>query len=407
MIVTRKIELYVDAEPERKQQVYSFIRSLQRESWLLANKAISLLWFYHFLEENQMRFDEAQLAKLNELIAESTDEKVRKGYQKERSKLLNEARKAARQKLRKTFEVTYQTLTRRALGAETMQAGGAFDLKGGCYLLDGLMNRITQDFSNDLVEVKQGKKSIRNYRSGLPVFFHNRAIKKFEQGEKEGQYYLHWLNGIRFGLVFGRDKNSRSSEIKKIIDGEYGYGDSALQLKGKKLYLLLSLKHPEQPADVLPDRAIEVDAGMLVPVKCKYGDKLEQYGSAEDLLRFRIQKQIRYSKLQKALKINQGGRGRKKKLAKLEDMVKAERNFIKTYNHKLSTAVIKYAVKNRAGKIVVNELKFSSSDDPEEQQKFEARNWAGHELSTMIQYKAKLHGIETYIQKAQTAPSVI
>jgi transposase len=58
-------------------------------------------------------------------------------------------------------------------------------------------------------------------------------------------------------------------------------------------------------------------------------------------------------------------------------------------------------VKNRAGKIVVNELKFTGSDDPEDQQKFEGRNWAGHELSTMIAYKAKLHGIEAYIQKAE------
>lgn len=408
MIVTRKIELYVagtpvDANQDQKTRIYTFLRDLQRENWLIANKAISQLWFYQYLEENLMVFDQEQLDQLNELIRETqsdrrADAKQEKALSKERQALLNESRKQAKAKLKDAFTVTYTTLARRALAAETMSHGGLYDFKGGSYLLDGLLNRVNQDFGNDMKEVRQGKKSVRRYRNGLPIFFHNRAIRGFEAGEKEGEYYMNWLNGIRFGLVFGRDKNSRSSEIQKIIDGEYGYGDSALQIKGKKLYLLLSLKHPERDSDPIPDKSIEVDAGMLIPVECRYGEEAKTFGSADDLLRFRLQRQTRYRKLQKALTITTGGHGRKKKLAKLEDLRKLERNFINTYNHKLSTAIVKYAMRNRAGKIVVNEIKFTK-DSPIEEQQFEARNWAASELSSMITYKAKLNKIEVFINK--------
>ncbi|MEQ9442767.1 MAG: transposase [Cyclobacteriaceae bacterium] len=399
MVVTRRIELYVDADQERKSAIFAFLRTLQHHNWLIANKAVSMLWFYQFAEENLMAFDQEQLQQLTTLIETAVDEKVKQPYLKERKQLVNHARKEAKANLREAFGVTYTTLVRRALASETMHKGGLYDLKGGSYLLDGMLRRVNQDFSNDLVDVKQGKKSIRRYRYGLPIYFHNRAIKSFEGGPKKGEYYMNWLNGIRFGLVFGRDKNSRSSEIQKIMDGEYGYGDSAIQLKGKKIFLLLSLKHPVKEANVDPGISIVVDAGMLIPVACQSGEHKQIYGNADELLRFRIQKQQRYRRLQMGLTITHGGRGRKKKLAKLEDLRNLERNWIHTYNHKLSTAVIKYALKNRAGRIVVNEVTFTQSSDPEDQKQFEAKNWAGSELSQMIAYKAKIYGIVVTINK--------
>ncbi|MEQ9440354.1 MAG: hypothetical protein RIG62_14970 [Cyclobacteriaceae bacterium] len=400
MIVTRKIELYVDADPAGKDEIFRWLRDLQRQNWLLANQAMSLLWFYHYLENNLMTLDQQQLHALDELLFHTQDQTASKKYTLQRKKLLHQARKQAQDLLRERFEVTYAALVRRALAAQSRQPGGMYDRKGGSYLLDGMFNRVSQDFSNDLTEVLQGKKSIRRYRQGLPLYFQKRAIKSFEAGESQGEYYLHWM-GIRFGLVFGRDKNHRSHDIQQIIDGAYGYGDSALQLKDKKLYLLLSLKLPGKETAMDPSRCMEVDAGVLVPVECRYGSKKQRFGNADDLLRFRLQKQARYRAVQKALTLTGGGNGRKKKLAKLQDLSNLEHNFINTYNHKLSTSIIKYAIKHRAAKMVVNELALPEQPNQKNQAVFQARNWAGSALSTMIAYKAKMHGIEVLIQKAE------
>lgn len=87
MIVTRKIELYVDADQERKSAIFAFLRNLQHHNWLVANKAVSMLWFYQFAEENLMAFDQEQLQQLTTLIDTAENEKVRQPYQKERQQL--------------------------------------------------------------------------------------------------------------------------------------------------------------------------------------------------------------------------------------------------------------------------------------------------------------------------------
>lgn len=405
MIVTRKIQIAVLADDqEEKTKAYDFLRELDRNIWRAANQMISDQWFYEEFENKVMKPDQEKIKDLEQQISQlyeqrrlasekeqkKQDKKIEK-LKKEKNKVLSQAKKDAKSRLKELFEVSRQQLSWRMIAQKYPQWGS--------YIFDALSQKVNQDFGNDYIDVLQGKKAVRKYRKGLPIPFRARGMQ-FVRNEEKGEYYINWLKGIRFILVFGRDKNSRKSEVDKIIDGEYGYGDSSIQIKGKKLFLLLSLKHPDKPNKVDPDKTINVDAGMLVPVKVTSEEgESEYFGQADDLLKFRIQLQRRYRKMQSDLKITTGGKGRKKKLKHLERFKLLERNFIRTYNHKLSKQIIQIALKERAGNIIINEVKFSKKDDPEDAKKFETRNWAGHELSQMVAYKAKMNHIGTYINK--------
>ena len=84
-------------------------------------------------------------------------------------------------------------------------------------------------------------------------------------------------------------------------------------------------------------------------------------------------------------------RVRKKKLQGLERLKTKEKNFINTYNHFLSKNIIEFALKNHAGVIHMEELKFDKL-----KHKSLLRNWSYYQLQTMIEYKAESEGIAVY-----------
>jgi putative transposase len=108
-------------------------------------------------------------------------------------------------------------------------------------------------------------------------------------------------------------------------------------------------------------------------------------------LKERTQMQARYQRLQKALKITNGGHGRTKKLKALEALQEKEQNFAKTYNHNISHQIVKFAVDNKASVI---KLELLEGIAREEKNRFLLRNWSYYQLQTMIQYKAQKYGIE-------------
>ena len=96
-------------------------------------------------------------------------------------------------------------------------------------------------------------------------------------------------------------------------------------------------------------------------------------------------------RLQKALQATTGGKGRGKKLQAMERLKTKERNFVNTYNHFLSKSIIDFSIKNNAGMIHVEELKFDKM-----KHKSLLRNWSYYQLQTMIEYKAEREGIAVY-----------
>lgn len=101
----------------------------------------------------------------------------------------------------------------------------------------------------------------------------------------------------------------------------------------------------------------------------------------------------RYS-LQKNLTLNSGGRGRKKKLLKVNDFGRREKNFCDTYIHKISRELINYCLKYGVGKIRIIIDKEKMESLPEDQKKLCISSWSYYSINEKIKYKAKVQCIE-------------
>lgn len=110
-------------------------------------------------------------------------------------------------------------------------------------------------------------------------------------------------------------------------------------------------------------------------------------GSINDFLRVRQQMQDRRKKLQSELQLTKGGKGRNRKLQALDRLKEKERNFVKTYNHTLSSRIVEYAKKNKCEYINIENLTKDGFPNSI------LRNWSYYELQTMVTYKAKREGI--------------
>jgi IS605 OrfB family transposase len=108
--------------------------------------------------------------------------------------------------------------------------------------------------------------------------------------------------------------------------------------------------------------------------------------------RLSIQKQRR--ELQKNLKFTQGGRGRNKKMEKLNSLGTKERNYIKNQNHIISKEVIRLALQNKCYAINIEDL---SGIGKSQKNSFILRNWSYFELQSMIKNKATAVGIKVNV----------
>ena len=177
-----------------------------------------------------------------------------------------------------------------------------------------------------------------------------------------------------------------------MYSGEYEYCGSSIQFDktGKKIILNLTVKMPQKNCDLNENTVVGVDLGIKIPAVCALNTNpyvREFIGSVDDYLRVRTQIQNQRRRLSIQLRNTKGGHGRKKKLKALDRFTSRERNFVKNYNHMVSSRIIKFALKYNAKYINIECLKGYDTD------KKVLRNWSYYELQSMIEYKANKYGI--------------
>lgn len=281
----------------------------------------------------------------------------------------------------------------------------------------GTMTRkVRQDFSKSCKDgLLYGKVSLPMYKKDNPLLIHVDYVRlrKTNPHQDNGIYYeydsysdflehLHkndlevfikFANQITFKMIFGSPHKSYTlrEEIKQIFEENYKVCSSEIQIDGKKIILKLSMEVPKNDVELDENVVVGVDLGIAIPAMCALNNNeyiRKSIGSKDDFLRVRTQLQSQRRRLQKTLKISNGGHGRNKKLQALNKLKNRERNFVRTYNHYVSKQVIDFAVKNKAKYINVEDLSgFDSSE-------FILRNWSFYELQQFITYKAAKYGIE-------------
>lgn len=224
---------------------------------------------------------------------------------------------------------------------------------------------------------------------------HTEFLKHLYKNDLE--IFIKFANNITFKLVLGKPHKSTflRSELQQIFEENYKICGSSIQInKDKEIILNLCMDIPDQQHDLDENIVVGVDLGIKIPAVVALNNnpyKNDKFGSSDSFFKVRKQLQEQRKRLQIALKYTSGGHGRKKKLKPLERFEHRERNFVQTYNHKISKDVVDFALKNNAKYINIEDL---SNFKEKEKNKKALRNWSYYELQQFITYKAKRHGIE-------------
>lgn len=362
MILTRKIQIIPIANnKEEFNNIYKTLRNYSYQSWKMSNEIINVLYNNLYLK---ILIKEKQLNK--DLIKDIY-------------------------KVGSEMNISY-TLTKKynipsIIRASTSQV-------------------IRQAFQNDIKEILKGNKSIRNYkRESFPIYF--MIDKKRDTFNiNENKYIFNFLKDLKFKLHFGRDKSNNKIIIDRIIDKEYSFCNSLIKIIKNKIFLYLSFKQPESINQLDKDTIIGIDMGYSNLAVCGLNNGLDRLflgkndseNSIQNIRKIMINKK---RNLIKYMKLAKGSHGRKRKMRTLNNYNSWEKNYMKTKNHQISVEIIKFALKNNAETIQMEKLK--GIKDEVDNNWFK-RHWTYYQLQQMIEYKAKMNGIEVrYINPAYTS----
>jgi IS605 OrfB family transposase len=347
---TRKIEIFI-SEPnsELRKEYYRMLRNWSYESRNYANEIMSLLQSTYFLDNINKTATPDNHKALSEYLETS---KRNLGY--------------------KVFANKYKDVL-----------PSSFRTCINSYVFSG--------FGNSIKEVLKGESSVISYKKDFPLLFMSNSIRNLCLDELGGSFEF---MSIPFRFNFGRDKSNNKSIVSNILAGLFKLCDSSFKFIDNKLFILMVIKTPIKSNDLDKEKVLGVDLGIANPAYVSINtDKhfRQAIGSTEGFLHTRLSLQKQRRSLQKNLKYANGGKGRNKKMQKVDSIGIKERNFAKTFNHTISKEIINVAVANKCGTINLEKLTGIGNS---EKNAFILRNWSYFELQSMIQYKAKIEGIE-------------
>ena len=275
-------------------------------------------------------------------------------------------------------------------------------------IVDRIKSEVQATLKDDWFKqgLNRGNRSVRNYKLGIPMPANVQDITKFKYDDTIKEYSFSW-QGIKFITVNSYKDNNNCVYLDSVVNnGIYKFADSSIQIKEGKIYLLLCTTQEKTSMKLDEDIVVGVDLGINIPAMCGINNidnvKLA-LGSRQDFLRVRTRIQNQKRNTQKHLVLTSGGHGRKKKLQALDRFTEKERNFVKTYNHMISSKIVDFCVKNNAGTLNLELLEGFSE---KQRNNFILRNWSYYELQSMIEYKAKIAGIVVnYIDPYHTSQS--
>jgi IS605 OrfB family transposase len=348
-IVTRKIEIFVsESDKDKRKEYYKILRDWSYNSRNYANDIMNLLQSTYFLEN------------------------VNKTTSPENHKALSEFLETSKRNLGyKVFANKYK------------------DILPSSYRTS-INSYVFSNFGNTIKDVLKGDASIISYKKDFPLLFMSKSINNLKIDEHGASFNFF---SIPFRFNFGRDKSNNRDVVIKITTGEYQMGDSSFKFVDNKLFMFLVVKMPKQNKNLDPNNVLGVDLGIITPAYVSVNTNKyfrESIGNVESFLRTRLAIQKQRRNISKNLKYTNGGKGRNKKMQKLDSLGTKERNFAKTMNHTISKEIINAAIKNNCGTINIEDLKGIGKN---EKNSFILRNWSYYELQSMIQYKAKQFGI--------------
>ena len=269
------------------------------------------------------------------------------------------------------------------------------------------------EYKNAESDIKDGTRSIINYKSDQPLDLHNTSIH-IEYIKEE--YYLfanmvsreyakaNNFENARIGVKLMLQNNkSAQTIIDRCLNGDYKISESKIIYDRKKKQWCINLAYSFSPSNVQQldyNKILGVDLGITYPLCASvYGEYNRLAIHKGEIENFRKKVEARrYSMLRQGKncgdgRIGHGIKCRNKPAYNIEDKIARFRD---TTNHKYSRALIEYAIKNNCGTIQMENL----AGITDKAERF-LKNWTYYDLQTKIQYKAKECGIKIQIINPQ------
>lgn len=356
MIITRKIQVYIN-EPDidKRKKHYELMRSWQ---WL-AFKVANWIATHKFVQDNLVDFNY---------------------FTKDMDLLLADEIKKPNGILTMSAMNTGYELTKK-VKQELPSAIRA------C-----LSSTIHSVYSKERKKYRAGDRSLRSYRKDMPVPFHNKALRNLKEDPDTKQFTFDLL-GIPLKTNLGRDRSNNHVILSRICRGEYRHADSSFRFEKKKLYVYLCVDIPVKEVTLNPDKTLMAHLSFDTPLIATIDDKIIPIGNKEEYLHRRIAIQGALSRMQRNQKFNKCGKGRKKRMQAIDRYHKAEVNYIRTRLHQYSAYLIKLAIDNDCGNVVLANYDQVVTETHIESNKFLLRNWSYYGLNQMIKYKCQKFGI--------------
>lgn len=418
-IITRKIELKIVKDgltDEEYDQQWKYLYQINNTIYLAANRISTHCLFN---DEYEMRL-KLHMPRYKEIEKElkKLDSDKKTSDKEIRDRLLNERKELdedVKNKKKDFLQCSKQNSTYQLVSKEFKQYIPSD-------ILANLNQKIQENYNNNQKKIESGERALSTYKKGMEIPFSIRENKRLKLFIKEEGIYLKWFKEILFRLEFGKDASNNRCIVERLIESDrqqknkgedYVANNSSIKLvkngKNTRIFLLLSIDIPAKKQVLDKDVVLGVDLGIKCPLYLainKNDNFKMQIGDIEHFHNQRTMFQKRFKSLQK-LMCTQGGHGRKKKLEPLEKLKEKERNWVHTQNHVYSREVIRQALKHNAGTIHMESLKdFGKGKEGyvKDEYKYLLRYWSYYELQSMIEYKAKLEGIEVkYIDPAYTS----
>jgi len=92
---------------------------------------------------------------------------------------------------------------------------------------------------------------------------------------------------------------------------------------------------------------------------------------------------------------------KKGKYKKVKSIKNRERNIIKNINHKISKALVDYALKVKGGLVLENLKNIRKTAKTRRRQRYSLNSWSFYQLGQMIEYKSKKQGISIFYIEPQ------
>lgn len=398
-VLTRKIKLIPIGDKEQKCRTWEFVRNQSNIAYKAANMIMASLYSLNKLPEQIAHSNNDDSILLTEI-----DSKIKLLYP-DKSKNKEEIEALKKQKY--NIIDKYKDLAKDVLGFTSksdhyktqIQTYIQGRIRNEFPLMyprcnDLIMQRVSKDYDNNISLLYRGERSLNTYKKGYPFPADKKCnLNIYEDG---GQFYLKAFyksdsKAMIFKIELGRDRMSVSSELKKILSGEYSFSGCSFQLKEKDIFWLLPIKMPEKEKKNYSG-IMGIDLGISSPLYyAVHGTPNRgQIGNSHQVIEARNTLRAKKRATQKAAKFGIGGKGRKIKLKQADKIRDKERRTIDTFNKQFAAEVAKLCNNHKVGTVVMEDLSGFGNSQLND---YILSRWGYYQLQATIENVCKREGI--------------